>query len=86
MKPLFFVMHPFTCLIVFIADYGHTKDKSLILCSPNSNPNPISVFGMYLDIKAEFFVEIIVEQWKTWIRDSQYQMGADSSAGNTVNP
>ena len=22
-------------------DYGHTKSRSLILCSPNSNPNPI---------------------------------------------
>ena len=25
-------------LMVIITDYGHTKAKSLILCSPNSNP------------------------------------------------
>ena len=27
-------------IIGVATDYGHTKAKSLILCSPNSNPNP----------------------------------------------
>jgi len=27
-------------LIFQATDYGHTKAKSLILCGPNSNPNP----------------------------------------------
>jgi hypothetical protein len=26
-------------------DYGHTKAKSLILCGPNSNPNPYEYLG-----------------------------------------
>ena len=34
-------------------DYGQTKAKSLILCGPNSNPS--------VDIKAQLFVEIMVE-------------------------
>ena len=27
-------------LMVVVTDYGHTKAKSLIICDPNSNPNP----------------------------------------------
>ena len=27
-----------------ITDYRHTKEKSLILCGPNSNPNPKKIF------------------------------------------
>ena len=26
--------------VVWSTDYGHTMTKSLILCGPNSNPNP----------------------------------------------
>ena len=38
-------------------DYGHTKAKSLILCSPNSNPNPINI----LDVEGyKSFVEVMV--------------------------
>ena len=37
--------------------------ESLILCDPNSNPN-LNIWD--LNIKAEFFVEIIVDQLKTW--------------------
>ena len=29
-------------------DYGHTKAKSLIICGPNSNPNPKKLFGMWI--------------------------------------
>ena len=29
-------------------DYGHTEAKSLILCGPNSNPNPKLIFGMWI--------------------------------------
>jgi hypothetical protein len=31
---------------------GHMKAKSLILCGPNSNPNPINIWD--LDIKISF--------------------------------
>ena len=37
-------------------DYGHTKAKSLILCSPNSNSNPRQIFGLSC-----FFVEIMAQ-------------------------
>ena len=30
----------FVTLMTPVTDYGHTKAKSLIICSPNSNPNP----------------------------------------------
>ena len=35
--------HPKSVLAVMsvITDYGHMETKSLILCGPNSNPNPI---------------------------------------------
>ena len=29
-------------------DYGHTMAKSLILCSPNSNPNPKLIFEIWI--------------------------------------
>ena len=56
-----------------ITDYGDTMAKSLILGGPNSNPNPL--FGIWIYVKAYFFVEIMVDSWKTWTRDSQYQNG-----------
>ena len=34
--------------ITYLTDYGHTMAKSLILCGPNSNPNPKSIFGIWL--------------------------------------
>ena len=36
------------CHIIQYADYGHTIDKFLILCRPNSNPNPKWIFGMWI--------------------------------------
>ena len=37
--------------------------KSLNLCSPNSYPNPKSILFQNV-LKAQFFVEIIVDRWK----------------------
>ena len=39
-------------------DYRHTKAKSLILCSPNSNPKPKYIFGMWI-YRLSFIVEIM---------------------------
>ena len=40
---------PFTDLkIGDTTDYGHTMAQSLILCGPNSNPNPKWIFGMWI--------------------------------------
>ena len=44
-----------------ITDYGDTMAKSLILGGPNSNPNPL--FGIWIYVKAYFFVEIMVDSW-----------------------
>ena len=59
-------------------DYRHTMAKSLILCGPNSNPNP-SINIWDLDIKAYFFVEIMVDQWENMDKgptsQSMYQNG-----------
>ena len=44
--------------VFHFTDYGHTKVKSLILCSPNSNPNPKYLFGMWI-WRLSFFVEIM---------------------------
>ena len=43
-------------------DYGHTKVKSLILCSPNSNsnPNPINILNVER-YKGLVFVEVMVK-------------------------
>ena len=39
--------------IIVGTDYGHTKDKSLILCGPNSSPNPNPQINIWdVDIKA----------------------------------
>jgi hypothetical protein len=40
--------------IVFVTDYGHTMAKSLILCGPNSNLNPKSIYGIWILIKGLF--------------------------------
>ena len=53
-------------------DYGHTKPKTLIHYSPNSNPK-IHIWDVL--IKASFFVEKMIEKWKTWTRNSLYQKG-----------
>ena len=34
--------------IYISTDYGYIKAKSLILCGPNSNPNPPKIFGMWI--------------------------------------
>jgi hypothetical protein len=31
-----------------VTDYRHTMAKSLILCGPNSNPNPKEIFGIWI--------------------------------------
>ena len=36
---------------------------------PNSSPKPKNFWD--LDIKTQFFVEIMVDYWKTWTRESQ---------------
>ena len=59
-------------LIVLTTDYGHTKATSLILCSPISNPNPKYMGRGY---KGYRNVEIMVEYWETWTKDSLYQNG-----------
>ena len=42
-------------------DYGHMKAKSLILCSPNSNPSPINILDVDIH-KGLVFVEIMVKK------------------------
>ena len=39
--------------IEMITDYGHTMAKSLILCGPNSNPNPKHQTKMVADKSVE---------------------------------
>ena len=60
-------------------DYGHTKAKSIFLRSPSSNANHNKIFGINIwdvNIKADFFVEMMVELWKTRIGDSLHQNGS----------
>ena len=37
-------------ILVVCTDYRHTMAKSLIICRPNSNPNPIYIFGIYCTV------------------------------------
>ena len=38
----------YATVLAAITDYGHTMAKSLILCRPNSNPNPKQIFGIWM--------------------------------------
>ena len=53
---LFTHMH----ILVVCTDYSHTMAKSLILCVPNSNPNPKYIFGIWIQ-GLSFFVKIMVD-------------------------
>ena len=54
-----------------ITDNGHTETQSLILCAQIPVPIPNKYLGC--GYKSFVFVEIMVEEQKTWPRDSQYQ-------------
>ena len=58
-----------------LTDYGHTMANFLILCGPNSNTTQSQINIWYLDVKPQFFVEMMVDYWKTWARDSNDQNG-----------
>ena len=52
----------FLNMLVFSTDYGHLKGKSLILCALRPKFKSQSQIDVWdLDIKAQFFVEILVD-------------------------
>ena len=63
MTPTDVVMHAFFSA----TDQGHMKAESPILCSPNPSSNPNLKINIWdVDIKPKFFLEIMIEYWKTW--------------------
>ena len=67
--------------MLLLTDYEHTMAKSLILCGPNSNPNPKYLFIWDLDIKGSPYKGLVVCR-NTW---TSTKMGADKSAAIPTN-